>query len=143
MVLSLYTKLQLANCSQKDRDGKSLAIDIYVKMHTAKKHCTKCCGIDHFKITCPNTNEKCYHCLADGHTYKSCTGDREPQCIFCTAANIKSSNFAYKDSTILTNHRFTGCRIYQDIYERVKTVMTYNDSIQSNNMYFDNVSTEI
>ena len=58
-------------------------------------------------------------------------------------ANTKSGNFAYKDSTILTNHRFPGCRIFQDIYEIVKTVMTYNDSIQSNNMYFDNVSTEI
>ena len=80
-IIDFATKLQLANCSQTDRDGESL-------------------------------------------------GDRKPQCIFCSAANTKSGNFAYKDSTILTNHRFPGCRIYQNIYERVKTVMTqYNQII--------------
>ena len=39
LLSAVDAKLQLANCSQKDRDGKSLAIDIHVKIHTAKKHC--------------------------------------------------------------------------------------------------------
>ena len=32
-ITDFATKLHLANCSQKDRDGKSLAIDIHVKIH--------------------------------------------------------------------------------------------------------------